>query len=241
MRPSGEEFSGRLVVANSPIYSDYWQGVLSGLAIYDRSLTGAQVARHYQSWTQGKPVITPEDGCIALYLFDERGGSVVRNQVSYRVASGVAGGVASGLAPRVVSGNDLLIPNHYLILDQTVLDPVWVAFDWSMGFWTDAVINVAGFIPVGCLLCAYFTGRGLGRPALISSVLGFAISLGIELIQSHLPTRDSSMSDVIANTAGSVIGAGIYRGTVARAMDSCMAWLIRVKADLPGARPTTPL
>jgi hypothetical protein len=238
VRPSSEEFSGRLVVANSPIYDDYWQGVLGGLAIYDSSLTGAQIARHYQTWTQGRPVITAEDACIALYLLDERGGTIAHNQVPGGVVGGVAGG-AGGVAGGVAGGTDLLIPKEYMVLNKTVLDPVWVAFDWSVGYWTDALINIAGFIPLGCLGCAFLTARGVGWPMLTTSALGFAISLVIELTQSHLPTRDSSMSDLINNTAGSIIGALLYRGAIARAIDWSIAWMIRAKAGLPGGARRT--
>ena len=166
---------------------------------------------------KGSPAIAAEDGCIALYLLDERGGRIVRNKVG--------------------GGNDLLIPTEYRIIDQTVLDPVWAAFNWSRGFWTDALINIVGFIPVGCFSCAYLTARGVSRPVLAASLLGCAVSFVIELVQSYLP-RDSSMSDVIANTAGSIIGAGIYRGMVARAIDSCIACVIHVKAGLSGGTRT---
>jgi VanZ family protein len=37
--------------------------------------------------------------------------------------------------------------------------------------------------------------------------MGLALSLAAELIQAWLPTRDSSMADLIANTAGALMGA----------------------------------
>jgi hypothetical protein len=212
LRISGREFSGRLIIGSSPIFNENWSGVLRGLAIYNRALTAAQISRHYQTWMKGAgPDIGADDACIALYLFDEHSGRIVHNKV--------------GL------GNDLYIPAKYMILDQTLLDPVWRAFNWSRGFWKDALINVGGFIPVGFFFCAYLTARGFRRPALTASALGGAISLFIELVQSRLPTRDSSMSDVITNIAGSIIGASLYRGTVARILDSCIAWMIQSKTD----------
>jgi Concanavalin A-like lectin/glucanases superfamily len=50
--PSGNELSGRLVIGNSPIFSDGWSGILRGLAIYDVALDRAQTMRHYASWTK---------------------------------------------------------------------------------------------------------------------------------------------------------------------------------------------
>ena len=205
--PSIGEMSGRLVVGNSPIFSDSWSGVLRGLAIYDTALNPAQVVRHYASWTKGEaPVLTSEDLCIALYLFNEHTGQVVHNRVSLE--------------------NDLYIPPKFLVLRQTVLDPVWRAFESSNGFWKDAFINVGGFIPFACFFCAYFSSLGLRSPALSAAALGAVISVLIELTQTHLPTRDSSMADLINNTLGSVLGAAAYRGLVARELDRVMAWIV---------------
>ena len=207
LRPSISEFSGRLIIGNSPIFSHGWSGILRGLAIYDTAIDQAQIERHYLSWTkQGAPVLTSDDVCIALYLFNGHAGGVVYN--------------------RVRSENDLYIPSKYMVIRQTVLDPVWRAFNWSRGFWQDAFINVAGFIPFGCFFCAYFSARGLRSPALCAAVLGTAVSVFIELTQSSLPTRDSSMSDLINNILGSVLGAVAYRGAVARGLDRVMLRIV---------------
>jgi len=41
---------------------------------------------------------------------------------------------------------------------------------------------------------------------LLAVVVGFGLSLAIELTQVWLPGRDSSLSDLIANTVGTAIG-----------------------------------
>lgn len=193
---SREEFSGRLVFGTAPIFNDAWEGTLRGLAIYDNSLTADQVLRHYKTWTIGSmPEIEPAESCAALYLFDERTGRIIQNRVS--------------------RSTDLIIPTRYLILNQSVLDPIWRAFNWSKGFWKDAIINVGGFIPPCFFFCAYLSAKRFPRPALVASLVGSGISLLIELLQSQLPTRDSSMSDLVTNVIGSVIGAALYRGTLA--------------------------
>jgi glycopeptide antibiotics resistance protein len=107
-----------------------------------------------------------------------------------------------------------------------VLDPVWRAFNWSWGFWQDAFINVAGFIPFGCFFCAYFSARKLRSPALCAAAFGAAVSVFIELTQANLPTRDSSMSDLINNILGSVLGAAAYRGAFAQAFDRMISWIV---------------
>jgi hypothetical protein len=207
LTPSNGEVSGRLLVGNSPIFHEGWSGIVRGLAIYDATLNAAQIERHYVSWTHGgAPALASNDACIALYLFNEHGGRVVHN--------------------RVGSENDLFMPEKFLVLRQTVLDPLWRAFNWSRGFWTDAFINVGGFIPFGLFLCAYFSARGLRSPALWASTVGTAVSLLIELTQAHLPTRDSSMSDVINNALGSIVGAVAYRGAIALKLDRAMSRIV---------------
>jgi len=217
LRPSISEFSSRLVIGNSPIFSDGWSGDLRGLAIYDTALDQKQIERHYSSWVKGgAPALTSGDACIALYLFNEHAGRVAHNKVR--------------------SENDLYIPPKYMVLRQTVLDPVWRAFNWSRGFWQDAFINVAGFIPFGCFFCAYFSARGLRMPALRASAFGAAVSVFIELTQTFLPTRDSSMSDLINNILGSVLGAAAYRGAAARALDRGMSWIVDAGSGFRKAR-----
>ncbi|MEP6715144.1 MAG: VanZ family protein [Terriglobia bacterium] len=208
IKPSASEFGGRLVIGNSPIFNDSWEGVFRGLAIYDTALDQARIARHYANWiSSGAPKLDRDDRCIALYLFNEHGGSVVHN--------------------RIQPGNDLHIPQKYFIVRQTVLDPVWRSFNWSAGFWKDAFINIAGFIPFGCLLCAYFSCLKYRHPVLIAIAAAVIVSLFIELTQTQLPTRDSSMADLIDNTLGAALGAAAHRGKVAKAISRGTYFLIR--------------
>lgn len=191
-RISGQEFSGRLILGTAPIFSQSWPGVVRGLAIYDRTLTAAQIAHHYGTWTkEGRPQLTPDERNIALYLFDEGAGRTIHN--------------------RNGSGHDLEIPAKYTLVKQTILDPIWRAANGSRQFLRDGFINVLGFVPLGFFLCAYFVARGTRWPAFRAVVIGAAASLVIELVQTQLPMRDSSMSDLITNCVGSVLGAASYR------------------------------
>jgi len=200
---SQKEFSGRVVIGTSPAFNDPWLGVVTGIAVYDRELTFREIERHERTWIASeRPDLQPTDNCKMLYLFNERGGSVVHNRVADRP--------------------DLDIPVNYSILNQTLLDPVWRAASWSRSFWTDMFINIVGLIPFGFLYSSYFFGIGFHRPRLAASVFGVMISLFIEIVQSHLPTRDSSMSDVIGNAAGTFLGAWLYRGTAAQVVDQAL-------------------
>jgi glycopeptide antibiotics resistance protein len=74
------------------------------------------------------------------------------------------------------------------------------------------LINIVGFIPFGFLFCAYLSLAGrIKRPALVTILLGFTLSLTIESLQAFLPTRDSSTADVINNTLGTCFGVWLYR------------------------------
>jgi VanZ family protein len=41
-------------------------------------------------------------------------------------------------------------------------------------------------------------------------MIGFLINLAIEVLQAFLPSRDSSMMDLIANSAGAGIGSILF-------------------------------
>ena len=62
--------------------------------------------------------------------------------------------------------------------------------------------NVGMFVPIGLFLVLLF-GRKLWWLAM---ALGFALTVGIETAQIFLPTRYPDPQDVVANTAGAVLG-----------------------------------
>jgi hypothetical protein len=82
---STNNFTGHLILANSPSSSNSWSGEIRGMALYDRRLKQREVLEHYESWTKSRrPNITQEEAPIALYLFDERGGDTVHNEFDHR-------------------------------------------------------------------------------------------------------------------------------------------------------------
>jgi VanZ family protein len=191
-RFSAEDLIGQMVVANSPVDPDTWSGQLWGLALYNQALTAAQVLRHYGAWTQsGKPDLAEGDHPTALYLFDERSGSVIRNHAG--------------------PGPDLYVPERFMELHQALLTPPWDEYhpDWS--YWKNIFINVGGFVPLGFFFCAYlWLVWHARRAALITIACGTAVSVTIEVLQAFLPTRNSGMTDIITNTLGTAIGAGLF-------------------------------
>lgn len=188
-RLSAEDFSGKLVVGDSPGQGDSWAGELLGLAIYNRELTAPEVSHNYLAWQQNRrPAIR---SVAALYLFDEHMGNTVRDKGE--------------------AGVDLHIPEKYEVLDHIFLEPFWTEFSMSGSYWRAALKNIVGFIPLGFCFYAYgITILPVKRAAFVTVVLGTAVSLTIEILQFYLPTRDSGTTDLITNTLGTWIGVASY-------------------------------
>jgi VanZ family protein len=198
--PIGKDCAGELVLGTSPTGKSGWAGKLKGLALYQQELTAAEVLRHYQSWTsQGRPELSANERAIGVYLLNERAGDAIHNDVP--------------------SGIDLYIPKHFVVLHQQFLQPFWKEFQPKPSYWKDILVNIVGFIPLGFFFCAYWSSvRPIKHPGLTTVVLGLAVSLTIEVLQSYLPTRDSGTTDLITNTFGTFLGVRLYAWKTARAL-----------------------
>jgi hypothetical protein len=195
---SRKNLTGEFVIGTSPVESEPWCGVLRGIAIYKNELTAQEVASHHQTWLSNR-----EEGRIdkrsilALYLFRERSGTLVRNEIQ--------------------PGVDLRIPNHYTIRRRNVLLPPWKEFRPEWTYVRDVILNVLGFIPLGLILYPYFLlAWASRRPLLMSYLTGAGLSLMIEILQSFLPMRGSGWTDVITNSAGTALGASLCYSSVAQ-------------------------
>ena len=181
------DLTGRIVLANSPTINDSWTGEIFSLAIYRQRLTPSEVAANYASWMTGqKPTQVAERSAIALYLFDERSGTDVHNKFD--------------------PATDLIIPAHYFVLHPGFMTAPWQEYRATWSYWLDVGVNVAGFIPFGFCVFAYFSlARIIKHPGAATILLGFFTSLTIELLQAFLPTRSSGMTDLITNSLGTAI------------------------------------
>jgi VanZ like family len=185
--------SGQLTLGAAAISYNNWNGTLYGLAIYHSILTESQVQRHYDAWTtQAESTLLATDNTAAIYLFDERSGSIVHNQFK--------------------KNPDLLIPQRFRIPGHPLLESPWALIRSSEIGWKDVTINVVGFIPFGFFLFSFLLATPSGRhPAVATIVLGAGVSLTIEFLQWYLPTRDSSTIDVVTNVLGTALGVGLHR------------------------------
>ncbi|HCS60601.1 MAG TPA: VanZ family protein [Microbacterium sp.] len=82
------------------------------------------------------------------------------------------------------------------------------------------VANIALFIPFGILLAIGWRRLKTWHMA----ILGLVTSGLIEFVQLYLPTRFSTISDLIANTAGALVGCLFIR---------IIGWLASVPATTP--------
>lgn len=188
-----KDLTGQLIGANSPFQHSSWSGRLRGLAIYRSELNASQVAQHYDDWTgTGNPTVAEKERPLALYLFDEHTGRIVHN--------------------RVRSETDLYIPERYVVVHQVLLEAPWKEFRAQWSYLKDIFINIAGFVPLGLFIYAYFSSaRRIRCAALATVILGSIVSLTIEVLQAYLPTRNSGMTDVITNTLGTCVGVVLCR------------------------------
>lgn len=185
----------RLVVGNSLSGNHPWTGTMLGLAFYDRGLGQEVVQRHYRSWR-----LAPDfggflpDGPRLLYAFDEGKGEIVYNKAG--------------------SGADLHVPAWMTVLQTKVLS--WPRSEEIAGaaMVEDVMVNLAGFVPLGFLLIAMlsrFDGGDNRTGQIIAILIACLFSLSIEIAQVWIPTRDSSMLDLILNTLGGGAGVMLFR------------------------------
>ena len=73
----------------------------------------------------------------------------------------------------------------------------------------DGVLNIAVFVPAGWLLHAAIRDVTLSLRARVLVVGGFCalFSLAMETVQFFMPSRYSSLIDVLTNTGGALLGA----------------------------------
>jgi len=193
--PADSSASGKFVLGNSPTGHSSWTGDLLFLASYGRELSSEEVFQHFQDWiAKGSPTWSPGKTPALLYLFDERKGLTSRNH----------------------SGDhyDISIPTTFHILQKTVLRLPWEEEYFHRSFIRDVVINILGFLPFGFFFAAWLR-NGAGLPSkshvFLIAMLGGGTSLTIELLQIYLPPRTSSLSDVICNIFGTILGVYLFR------------------------------
>jgi len=192
------ELLGQIVLGTSPVDFRPWLGEIHGLAIYSKELTPAEVSRHYAEWTSARPIkLGVEGGTIARYTFSERAGREIHNGV--------------------VAGPNLQIPATFNVPHKPMLRSAVKEFDRSRKYFNDIILNIAGFIPLGIILCVYFSFTlPCFQAIFLSTVVGTLLSFVIEVLQAYIPSRTSGTTDIITNTIGALIGAALTNPNLVR-------------------------
>jgi len=185
-----DDFSGTLIIANAPYGNLSWKGICRGLAFYNQALDTEAIQRHYIAWGTKEQQIG-EERPYTLYLFNEAQGERIHNQGQ--------------------GGPDLVVPRDYKIPEPGFLVPFWKEFTPTIAYANDLAINVFGLVPLGFCFAALFSWtNGPSRSLWYTVMLGFCVSLTIEVLQGFMPTRFSGTTDLITNTGGTAMGAWCY-------------------------------
>jgi VanZ family protein len=180
-----------VVFGNSSSGEDPWQGDILGFSVFDRALDHESVRVRYHKRDSDPGVYSP--GEIIRYRFKKQSGGAIRNS---------AGNVW-----------DLQIPETLNPLRREFLS-LPSADNLHQGwFYTDALVNLSGFIPLGFFLAFFLAPR---RPSGRLWTMGLAVSAGfllslfIEANQVFLVMRNSSLTDLILNTLGTGMGTLVF-------------------------------
>lgn len=187
--PKGEKT--RLIVGNSVYGKHSWEGDIFGLALYRTALNGKDIERHFERWSNEHDFwFAKNDKPLALYLFDEKDGKRVLDHAE--------------------GNHHLKIPYRMKILKRKILEPEWEKFEYESNYIQDCFFNLVGFIPLGFSISATLIrlrSKFKHHVVLKTVFFCFLVSIFIEIVQAWIPSRSSSMSDLILNTCGAFIGS----------------------------------
>jgi glycopeptide antibiotics resistance protein len=98
-------------------------------------------------------------------------------------------------------------------LEKIILSPPWTGWELNKNCFIAIIVNFIGFISLGFALSdalIEINGTSKKPDVLMTVALCFIISLAIEIIQAWMPSRISSMLDLMSNTSGALTGVLIY-------------------------------
>ena len=110
------------------------------------------------------------------------------------------------------TGIPLLLPRQATILQKQILEFPRLHNFYSGWIWRDMLINFFGFVPFGLLLSNLLRQhqtRDNRWLLCMTTGCAFLFSLTIEITQVMMPLRNSSLLDLILNTAGGGCGAAL--------------------------------
>lgn len=187
--PSSPE-PARLTLGASIHASNPWQGDIRGFGLVAGALSREEVSADFDRWKEQNDFSNAADERpLLLYRFTDRGTGSIRNEGSLA-------------AP-------LFIPTGLWAIGRRALAPLDQHANHSRSDLEDSIVNLLGFIPFGITLALVLRPFFNRRRMVIFAVTltGFLLSLVIELTQAWIPSRDSSLHDLLLNTIGGFLGA----------------------------------
>ncbi|MCX5811625.1 MAG: exosortase [Proteobacteria bacterium] len=163
-----------------------WGGSINRIAIYARSFMPEEVMDLYLHPLEVRPLI--------YYSFTGNQNRLIADQ-------------------GIGKPSNLSVPEHFTPYKRSTLEKfykpygtTWRSYKYHL---LDILVNIIGFIPLGFLLASYIVRKKL--PLILSILLptlgGFIVSFTIEILQTYLPGRSSSLNDLICNTIGVLSGS----------------------------------
>jgi hypothetical protein len=177
-----------MLIGNNPSGTKPWTGIIHGLAIYNQALSPEKVIKHFEKWRNKSALsLLKEKDIIALYPMNEKSGQIIHNAV--------------------LNHYHLSIPAIFKILKKNFLKLSGDALKLNGSSLRDMRINILGFIPLGYLLLVTFYSTkspwtSSWRIFFLAVLGGTVVSLVVEILQAYLPTRTSSLTDLIFNSFG---------------------------------------
>ena len=193
-----EKGDARLVLGSSAYGRHAWQGEMRGLGFYDYALDDGAVRDRFEQWQSS--------GGAAGGRFEKD--PALGPKIVYRFGGAADGPVANMAGEQYT----LMIPERMRIFKREFLRvPDLKVGGWA--FFQDVIVNFMGFMPLGILLHLVLHRLGAVDPRWDGWVVvgvAFVFSLTLEVAQAWIPSRDSSLQDLVLNTLGA--GIGVWGG-----------------------------
>jgi VanZ family protein len=175
-----------IILGSHPDGKFGWKGIYHRVAVYGSALTPDELRRLGKQFDRRNAVLR--------YSFDESRGTMVNDRGAGPAASLIWLPTFSPYKPTVL---------------QSLRD-YWP--DFRRPFIRDMLANIIMYAPLGFLIGALVTGRHTRLFSFLVPVMSAVlISSVLEICQSYLPSRNSSLMDVTMNGLGAALGTLAYR------------------------------
>ena len=192
-----------LVIGNEATGNRPWKGKLFYAAVFNKPLTEKEIRKNFFAGLPSqlhrghtKKAGVKANAPLTRYLFDNRTGDIIYDS-------------GSKLTPM----NLYFLPKYFQQATKPFLDFSKHIISSKSGF-SDAIINILIFIPLGILIHGTLKVRfGLTlRLSLVALLAVTLFSFCVESLQHLSLTRHSSLLDIFTNMTGTTLGIVIDRG-----------------------------